>query len=65
MVKALHNLENATEAMEMDVGNNKRRRHYGESSEKSEGQRERSSKLAGKWPPKKDEFQPTYIPEQY
>jgi len=32
---------------------------------KSEGQREISSKLAGKWPPKKDEFQPTYIPEQY
>ena len=38
----------------MDVGNNKRRRgHYGVPSVESEGQRERSTELAGKWPPEK------------
>ena len=38
----------------MDVGNNKRRRgHYGVPSVESEGQRKRSTKLAGKWPPEK------------
>ena len=42
------------ETMEMDVGNNKRRRgHYGVPSVESEGQRERSTELAGKWPPEK------------
>uniref|UniRef100_A0ACD5XL00 Uncharacterized protein n=1 Tax=Avena sativa TaxID=4498 RepID=A0ACD5XL00_AVESA len=60
----LHNLENAMEAMEVE--NSKRKRStYGETSVKREGERERSTRSAGKWPPEKDDFQPSYIPEQY
>uniref|UniRef100_A0ACD5VBJ1 Uncharacterized protein n=1 Tax=Avena sativa TaxID=4498 RepID=A0ACD5VBJ1_AVESA len=60
----LHNLENAMEAMEVE--NSKRKiSTYGETSVKREGERERSTRSAGKWPPEKDDFQPSYIPEQY
>uniref|UniRef100_A0ACD5YDH5 Uncharacterized protein n=1 Tax=Avena sativa TaxID=4498 RepID=A0ACD5YDH5_AVESA len=60
----LHNLENAMEAMEVE--NSKRKRStYGETSVNREGERERSTRSAGKWPPEKDDFQPSYIPEQY
>src|SRR6266540_4800537 len=64
--ESLQNLENTMEAMEVDLGNNKRRRGgYGETSVKSEGERERSTRSAGKWPPEKDDYQPTNIPGQY
>ncbi|XP_044435788.1 uncharacterized protein [Triticum aestivum] len=63
--ESLHNLENAMEAMEVDLGGHKRRRGYGESSVKREGERERPTRSAGKWPPEKDDYQPTYIPGQY
>uniref|UniRef100_A0ACD5W4D0 Uncharacterized protein n=1 Tax=Avena sativa TaxID=4498 RepID=A0ACD5W4D0_AVESA len=60
----LHNLENKMEAMEVE--NRKRKRStYGETSVKREGERERSTRSAGKWPPEKDDFQPSYIPKQY
>ena len=61
----LHNLDNAMEAMEVDLGGHKIRRGYGESSVKREGERERPTRSAGKWPPEKDDYQPTYIPGQY
>ena len=60
----LHNLENAMEAMEIDAGKGKRRR-YGESSVKSEGERERPTRVSGKWPPEKEEYPYNYIPGQY
>src|ERR1041385_4321 len=60
----LHNLENAMEAMEVE-NSNKRRKGYGDSSVKREGERERPTRSAGKWPPEKDDYQPTYIPGQY
>lgn len=60
----IHNLENAMEAMEVEM-NNKRRRTYGDTSVKREGERERPRRAAGTWSPEKDDFQPTYIPEQY
>uniref|UniRef100_A0ACD5W626 Uncharacterized protein n=1 Tax=Avena sativa TaxID=4498 RepID=A0ACD5W626_AVESA len=60
----LQNLENKMEAMEVE--NSKRKRStYGETSVKREGERERLTRSAGKWPPEKDDFQPSYIPEQY
>ena len=60
----LHNLDNAMEAMEVE-SSGKRRRGYGESSVKREGERERPTRTAGQWPPEKDDYQPTYIPGQY
>lgn len=48
----LHNLENAMEAMEVDSSGAKKRR-YGESSVKNEGEFERPSRASGKWPPEK------------
>lgn len=64
--ESLHNLDNAIEAMDVEIGGVKRRREqYGETSVKNEGEKERPTRRAGKWPPEKDEFQPTYIPEQY
>jgi len=59
-------LENAIEAMDMEIGNTKRKREqYGETSVKNAGEKERPTRRAGKWPPENDEFQPTYILEQY
>ena len=60
----LHNLDNAMEAMEVE-NSNKRRKAYGETSVKREGERERPTRSSGQWPPEKDDFQPTYIPGQY
>ena len=59
----LHNLDNAMEAMEVE--SSKRKRVFGETSVKREGERERPTRAAGQWPPEKDDFQPTYIPGQY
>jgi hypothetical protein len=62
--EGVHNLDNATEAMEVDIGKSKRAR-YGESSVKNEGERERSSRVAGNWPPEKEDYPYNYIPGQY
>jgi hypothetical protein len=60
----LHNLENAMEAMEVE--NSKRKRtQYGSTSVKEEGPQERPSRSAGRWPPEKVDFQPSYILGQY
>ena len=62
----LHNLENAMEAMEVENNSSKRRRStYGETSVKREGEKERPTRSAGKWPPENGDFQPSYIPGQY
>jgi hypothetical protein len=50
--EGIHNLENATEAMEVDFGKIKRVR-YGKSSIKNEGEMERPSRVSGNWPPEK------------
>jgi hypothetical protein len=48
------------------VENSKRKRtQYGSTSVKEEGPQERPTRSAGKWPPEKDDFQPSYIPGQY
>ena len=60
----LHNLDNAMEAMEVDLGTGKRKR-YGEGTVKNEGERERPARAAGKWPPDREEFSYNYIPGQY
>nr|AAX96229.1 retrotransposon protein, putative, Ty3-gypsy sub-class [Oryza sativa Japonica Group]ABA92685.1 retrotransposon protein, putative, Ty3-gypsy subclass [Oryza sativa Japonica Group] len=60
----LHNLDNAMEAMEVDLGIGKRKR-YGEGTVKNEGERERPARAAGKWPPDREEFSYNYIPGQY
>ncbi|XBH61658.1 hypothetical protein VPH35_116055 [Triticum aestivum] len=52
------------EAMEVE-NSGKRRRGYGESSVKREGERERPTRSTGQRPPEKDDYQPTYIPGQY
>jgi hypothetical protein len=62
--EGIHNLENATEAMELDVGKSNRVR-YGESSVKNEGERERPSRVAGNWPPEKEDYPYNYTPGQY
>ena len=59
----LQNLDNAMEAMEME--SSKRKRVFGETSVKREGERERPTRAAGQWPPEKEDFQPTYISGQY
>jgi hypothetical protein len=53
--EGIHNLDNAIEAMEVDFGRLKRAR-YGESSIKNEGERERSSRVAGNSPPEKEDY---------
>jgi hypothetical protein len=60
----IHNLENAIEAMEVDIGKSKRSR-YVESSVKIEGERERPSRVAGNWPPEKEDYTYNYIQGQY
>nr|ABA99372.1 retrotransposon protein, putative, Ty3-gypsy subclass [Oryza sativa Japonica Group] len=62
--EGLHNLDNAMEAMEEDLGTGKRKR-YGEGSVKNEGERERPARAAGRWPPEKEEYSYHYIPGQY
>nr|AAP53740.1 hypothetical protein LOC_Os10g27250 [Oryza sativa Japonica Group] len=62
--EGLHNLDNAMEAMEVDLGIGKRKR-YGEGSVKNEGERERPARAAGRWPPEKEEYSYHYIPGQY
>nr|AAL79348.1 Putative synaptonemal complex protein [Oryza sativa]AAP53276.2 hypothetical protein LOC_Os10g21450 [Oryza sativa Japonica Group] len=62
--EGLHNLDNAMEAMEVDLGTGKRKR-YGEGSVKNEGERERPARAAGRWPPEKEEYSYHYIPGQY
>nr|ABG66248.1 hypothetical protein LOC_Os10g40806 [Oryza sativa Japonica Group] len=59
--EGLHNLDNAMEAMEVDLGTGKRKR-YGEGSVKNEGERERPARAAGRWPPEKEEYSYHYIP---
>jgi hypothetical protein len=53
--EGMHNLENATEAMEVDFRKIKRVR-YGKSSIKNEGEMERPSRVSGNWPPKKEQL---------
>nr|CAE04588.2 OSJNBb0006N15.5 [Oryza sativa Japonica Group] len=60
----LHNLDNAMEAMEVDLGTGKRKR-YGDGFVKNEGERERPARAAGRWPPEKEEYSYNYIPGQY
>jgi hypothetical protein len=62
--EGIHNLENATEAMEVDFGKIKRVR-YGKSSIKNEGEMERPSRVSGNWPPEKNNYPYNYIPGQY
>jgi hypothetical protein len=62
--EGMHNLENATEAMEVDFGKIKRVR-YGKSSIKNEGEMERPSRVSGNWPPEKNNYPYNYIPGQY
>jgi hypothetical protein len=62
--EGIHNLDNATEAMEVDFGKSKRAR-YGESSVKNEGEMERPSRVSRNWPPEKDDYPYNYIPGQY
>jgi hypothetical protein len=62
--EGIHNLDNAIEAMEVDFGRLKRAR-YGESSIKNEGERERSSRVAGNSPPEKEDYPYNYILDQY
>jgi hypothetical protein len=62
--EGIHNLDNATEAMEVDIGKSKTAR-YGESSVKNEGERERPSRVARNWPPEKEDYPYNYIPGQY
>jgi hypothetical protein len=50
--------------MEVDIGNKKRAK-YDESSVNNEGERERPSRLAGNWPPEKEDYPYNYIPGQY
>jgi hypothetical protein len=62
--EGMHNLENATEAMEVDFAKIKRVR-YGKSSIKNEGEMERPSRVSGNWPPEKNNYPYNYIPGQY
>jgi hypothetical protein len=62
--KGIHNQDNATEAMEVDIGKSKRAR-YGESSVKNKGERERPSRVVGNWLPEKEDYPYNYIPGQY
>ena len=58
--------ENAIEAMELDPGPSKRRReNEGNIGIKIEGEKERTSRKSGTWPPEKEEPAHTYIPGQY
>jgi hypothetical protein len=50
--------------MEVDFGRLKRPR-YSESSVNIEGERERSSRVAGNWPPEQEDYPYNYIPGQY
>jgi hypothetical protein len=54
--EGIHNLNNATKAMEVDFEKSKRAR-YGESSVKME----RPSRVSGNWPPEKDDYPYNYI----
>jgi hypothetical protein len=62
--EGIHNLDNATEAMEVDFRKSKRAR-YGENSVKNEGEMERPSRVSENWPPEKDDYPYNYIPGQY
>jgi hypothetical protein len=62
--EGIHNLDNATEAMEVDFRKSKRAR-YGESSVKNEGEMERPSRVSENWPPEKDDYPYNYVPGQY
>jgi hypothetical protein len=62
--EGIHNLDNATEAMEVDFRKSKRAR-YGESSVKNEGEMERPYRVSGNWPPEKDDYPYNYILGQY
>ena len=59
---SLQDKDNAIEAMELDPGSSKRRRG---SEIKTEGEKERPSRMSGTWPPEKDELAYSYIPGQY
>jgi len=64
--KSLYNLNTAIEAMDIDLGKQKRKRDpYGESSVRSEGEFERPSRAYGQWPPEKEDYPYNYIPGQY
>jgi hypothetical protein len=62
--EGIHNLDNTTEAMEVDFRKSKGA-SYGESSVKDKGEMERPSKVYGNWPPEKDDYPYNYIPGQY
>jgi hypothetical protein len=63
--ESIHNLENAMEAMEVELGKGEKRRNYGEISVKSERESERPHRVAGKWPLEREEYSYNYIPEEY
>jgi len=60
------NLDNMMEAMEIGMSNSKRKkREYGDSSVKNEGERERPSRASGTWSPEKEDTSYNYIPGRY
>ena len=63
--EGLHNLDNAMEAMDIDVKNKRKREGYAGEPSFTREERERPTRKAGNWPPEKDSYQPTYIPGQY
>lgn len=54
----MHNLENAMEAIQVDLARGKKRRSYGESLVKSEGERERHTRPIGQWPLEREIMNP-------
>lgn len=59
----MHNLENAMEAMQVDSAGEKKRRSYGESLVKSEGERERHTRPVGQWPLEREIMNPHILLE--
>jgi hypothetical protein len=51
--------------MEVELGKGKKRRNYEETSIKSEGESEKPHRVAGKWPPEREEYLYNYILGQY
>lgn len=56
--EGVHNLENAMEAIQVDLARGKKRRSYGESLVKSEGERERHTRPIGQWPLEREIMNP-------
>lgn len=63
--EGVHILENAMEAMQVDLAGGKKRRSYGESSVKSEEERERHTRTVGQWPLEREDYEPSYTSGGY